>query len=182
MLPIKRGVVRLVTMGWILTPAIAYAQQITWPPVERVLHHGEWRMVATNSMEDILLQFVHGDEPREFSATLTRTSLSGGPTQVNYFVGNPLPMHAGASLASQFDMSGGDAVCGTLEPIEGFPCFIVRYSVDGYVPGDHGSKLFTLVLEVKLVGVDGVLLHGEFYNRLPLKIDANGNVIWPSEA
>lgn len=47
---------------------------------------------------------------------------------------------------------------------------------------DRGSKLFTLVLEVKLVGVDGVMLHGEFYNRLPLKIAANGNVIWPSEA
>jgi len=180
MLWMKGRVLSSVTAVLILTPAIGRAQTTPWPPTERVLHHGEWRMVATNSMEDILLQFVHGDEPREFSATLTRTSLSGGPTQVNYFVGNPLPMHAGANLASQFDMSGGDAVCGTLEPIEGFPCFIVRYSVDGYVPGDHGSKLFTLVLEVKLVGVDGVLLHGQFYNRLPLKIDANGNVIWPS--
>lgn len=163
-------------------PLHAQAYSIT-----TLLRHGEWNGVGLNTGEELRIQFLPA-EPGLQVARVTVTRLFGaGPSTTMTFTGS---LMASTVTAETHGMPEADTICGMLSG-QGNLCMLVEAELDGYVPGDNGSKLYSLVLRIKITNpmsdvavvrepsaYGQLAFDGWLRNRLPLEIAADGRIIW----
>ena len=185
---------------WVLATCVIssplYAQESETVFIRAVpfLRHGVWNAIALNAGAEFRMVFapkenslranspISSGPADELYAQLTVTQVFGaGPQTTMDFTG----LYYGHTIADAkgigdlYGMPGADVVCGTLfGPSEEFTCFLFDMILDGYIPGSSGSKLYNIVLPLKII-IDGELVFdGEMRNRIPLRITDDGTVIW----
>ena len=169
---------------WVLATCVISsplsAQESVFVLAVPFLRHGEWNAIGLNNGSEIRILFAP-EETGVLYAQVTVTRFLGlGPATTMNFQGLFYPNSTSgiAKLTSkQHGMEGADVVCGTLSSM-GYTCFIFEMGFDGYIPGSNGSQLYNTVLQMKITVDSDLVFDGVMRNPIPLRIDADGTVVW----
>ena len=159
--------------------------------IPQLLRHGEWNAIDLNSGSELRILFLPEQQRGIVHAQVTVTGFFGlGPSTTLNFKGL---LKVGATRADgkniprytngQFwGMPDAWDVCGDLQGV-GYTCFITDVDLDGYIPGSGDSKLYNLVMRIGITRRPvnrrrALWFNGVMRNPIPLRIDADGTVVW----
>lgn len=171
----------------ISSPLHAQEWESISPNVLQLLRHGEWNAIGLNNGSEIRILFLPEQMRGIVHAQVTVTRFFGvGPSTTLNFKGL---LKVGARNIPRYTngihhgMPDAWDVCGTLQGVVGTTCFITDVSLAGYIPGGGDSKLYNLVMRIGITkrpvnGRRALAFDGVMRNPIPLRIDADGTVVW----